>query len=90
MRFGHRYQVVLHASEAHIQKRKSVPEPVITSVSGKEEAGGFHANTPVPDSINPPSNIHKLGMSFFDHSLLHGNSSINGHMPIVIPTFPPN
>lgn len=79
MRFTHRYQVVLHASEAHVRK-KTVPT---SSVPAAEDSHSFLANsltTPVPDA----SNVHKLGMSFFDHSLLHTSTS----MPIIISTFP--
>nr|CAI5844880.1 unnamed protein product [Callosobruchus analis] len=38
------------------------------------------------------SSAHKLaaGMPFFDHSFLHTSNTINNHMPIIIPTFPPN
>lgn len=75
MRFAHRYQVVLHASEMHVRKARE--KATLPSTTTTEESHGFLANsltTPVPD-------VHKLGMSFFDHSL---------SMPIIIPTFPPN
>lgn len=81
MRFTHRYQVVLHASEVHVRKTREKTTVPTSSVPASEEVHGFLANshtTPVPDAS---SNVHKLGMPFFDHSL---------SMPIIIPTFPPN
>lgn len=90
MMFFHQYQVVLHSSRVHVRKAAndkipSVPtkEPNL-SVPVSEELHNFLA-TPVPDA-----SVHKLGMSFFDHSFLHTNTTINNHMPIIIPTFPPN
>lgn len=96
MRFMHRYQVVLHESEAHVRKTRektTVPtkDPNLSSVPVSEENHSFLINsltTPVPDASS--SNVHKLGMPFFDHSLLHTNNALSSHMPIIIPTFPPN
>lgn len=97
MSFSHKYQVVLHASEAHVRRGRERSQPVpskeshSSSVPASEESHAFFANsltTPVPDAISnsSTSNVHKLGMSFFDHSLLHNSTP----MPIIIPTFPPN
>lgn len=104
MHFRHRYQVVLHASRVHVRKHREKPihekipavpikEPILSSVPVSEDSHSFLANslaTPVPDIASTPTNVHKLGMSFFDHSFLHTNTTINNHMPIIIPTFPPN
>lgn len=98
MHFTHRYQIILHASEVHVRKTRektTVPakEPNLSSVPALEDHHTFLTNTlttsSVPDASS--SNVHKLGMSFFDHSLLQNNpSAINSHMPLIIPTFPPN
>lgn len=105
LRFKHRYQSVLHSSRVHITKPKLkivsekiqvVPtkEPIIHPIVPvpEEASQNFltHTFTAVPDITNTSANVHKLGMSFLDHPFLHSNSSINGHMPIIIPTFPPN
>ncbi|KAK4871985.1 hypothetical protein RN001_016109 [Aquatica leii] len=103
--FRHRYQVVLHSSRVHVTKPKLKPilektqvvptkEPIHTTVPVLEEPQpNFFTHTfitSVPDITNTSGNVHKLGMSFFEHSFLHSNASINGHMPLIIPTFPPN
>lgn len=103
--FRHRYQVVLHSSRVHITKYRSKPlaseksqivpikEPMHATVPISEDASPSfltQAFTPVPDITNTSGNVHKLSMSFFDHSFLHSNTNINGHMPIIIPTFPPS
>lgn len=104
LRFRHRYQVVLHSSQEHVIKNREkrptdkidlVPtkESFLPSVPAPEESHCFFntsLTTSVPDISNASAaNVHKLGMSFFDHSFLHANSSLNSHMPIIIPTFPP-
>lgn len=104
LRFSHRYQVVLHSSQEHVIKNREkrhtdkidlVPtkESFLPSVPAQDESHCFFntsLTTSVPDIGNVnASNVHKLGMSFFDHSFLHANSSLNSHMPIIIPTFPP-
>lgn len=98
MQFRHRYQVVLHASRIHIRKHdksQTVPtkEPILSSIpSVCERSHSFLTNaltTPVPEIANSTANVHKLSMSFFDHSLLH-TAAVSNHMPIIIPTFPPN
>lgn len=102
LHFRHRYQVVLHASRFHVRKvrdeqdkSQTVPtkEPILSAVPVCENSHTFLTNsltTPVPEITSTSPNVHKLGMSFFDHSLLHSNAGINNHMPIIIPTFPPN
>lgn len=104
LRFRHRYQVVLHSSQEHVLKNRDkrstdkidlVPtkESFLPNVPAPEESHCFFNTslaTSVPDISNTSAaNVHKLGMSFFDHSFLHANSSLNSHMPIIIPTFPP-
>lgn len=101
MVFRHRYQTILHSSRVHTnQKLQLVPtvlpkeqthmalsaEPVCSS----QDTNFFSNSQPVyvPDATM--SNAHKLGMSFFDHSFIHSTNTINNHMPIIIPTFPPN
>ncbi|CAG9828757.1 unnamed protein product [Diabrotica balteata] len=102
MAFKHRYQTVLHSSRVHTnQKSQFVPtvlpkEPMhlalsAESVCSSQDTSLFFSNTHtvyVPDATM--SNAHKLGMSFFDHSFIHPSNAINNHMPIIIPTFPPN
>ncbi|KAB0801435.1 hypothetical protein PPYR_05789 [Photinus pyralis] len=103
--FRHRYQVILHSSRVHVtrphlkstpEKTQAVPskETLHTTVPVLEEPSpNFFTHTfitSVPDISNASTNVHKLGMSFFEHSFLHTNASINSHMPLIIPTFPPN
>lgn len=101
MRFMHRYQVVLHASEAHVRNGKvrakataPAKEPSLSSVPVSDDHHhSFLATsltTSVPDASS--SNVHRLGgVPFFDHSLLHPSTSAgSSHMPLIIPTFPPN
>lgn len=96
MRFTHRYQVVLHASEVHVkqvrEKTTTVPmkEPISSSsVPASEEQQNFLTN-PLTTHVPDASTVHKLGMSFFDHSFLHTGNAMTNHMSIIIPTFPPN
>lgn len=97
MEFRHRYQCVLHASREHINKPASIPksrtvpskEP-IHGVPVSQEAHHFFTSSQTVTVPDAPANAHKLGMSFFDHSFIHSGNSINSHMPIIIPTFPPN
>ncbi|CAH1153747.1 unnamed protein product [Phaedon cochleariae] len=102
MVFKHRYQSVLHSSRVHTnQKTQFVPavlprEPTHLQVSAEaacssQDTSIFFSNSHavyVPDATM--TNAHKIGMSFFDHSFIHSNNAINNHMPIIIPTFPPN
>ncbi|XP_056646121.1 zinc finger protein Xfin isoform X1 [Diorhabda sublineata] len=102
MAFKHRYQSVLHSSRVHTnQKSQLVPmvlpkEPTHSALSAEslcssQDTSLFFSNPHtvyVPDATM--SNAHKLGMSFFDHSFIHPSNAINNHMPIIIPTFPPN
>ncbi|CAH1103213.1 unnamed protein product [Psylliodes chrysocephalus] len=105
MAFLHRYQTVLHSSRVHTnryQKSQFVPtvlppkEPTPLALSAESVCSSqdtsLYFNNPhtvyVPDATM--SNAHKLGMSFFDHSFMHPSNTINNHMPIIIPTFPPN
>lgn len=93
MQFQHRYQVVLHASREHINKLQSVPAKETSLINSNLYDENNHnfvnssVNAPVPDITN--TSVHKLGLSFFDHSFIHNNTGINNHMPLIIPTFPP-
>ncbi|KAJ8918760.1 hypothetical protein NQ315_015080 [Exocentrus adspersus] len=102
MLFRHRYQCVLHSSRIHTNQRPQLVPTVLPkdtthlaisaeSVCSSQDTNHFFSNSHtvyVPDSTI--SNAHKLGMSFFDHSFIHSSTAINNHMPIIIPTFPPN
>ncbi|KAJ8940152.1 hypothetical protein NQ314_010823, partial [Rhamnusium bicolor] len=102
MVFQHRYQCILHSSRVHTsQKPQSVPMVLpkemthltltSESVCSSQDTNNFFNNSHtiyVPDTTM--SNAHKLGMSFFDHSFVHSTTATNNHMPIIIPTFPPN
>lgn len=105
MKFKHQYQVVLHSSREHARKSREktspervdivpVKEPILPVVPTLDESHCFFNTslaTSVPDIANTSAaNVHKLGMSFFDHSFLHANTGLNSHMPIIIPTFPPS
>lgn len=103
MQFRHRYQVVLHSSREHINTSQNKPfsDKDKTVVPLKEcfgsnetlpdESHNFFHNTFTSSSTDTTnSSVHKLGMTLFDHSFLHTNSGINNHMPLIIPTFPPN
>ncbi|XP_022908448.1 protein charlatan [Onthophagus taurus] len=79
--FKHRYQVVLHSSRVHVKR---------PCKSGSDDTLPNHLNNAVPDIPSSTNSVHKLGVPFFDHSFLHSNTGINNHMPIIIPTFPPN
>ncbi|KAF5284820.1 hypothetical protein FQA39_LY04545 [Lamprigera yunnana] len=102
-RFRHRYQVILHSSRVHIAKpkikqEKSLVVPTKELIHAtvpilEDTQPNFFTHTFItsaPDITNTSANVHKLGMSFFEHSFLHSNPSINSHMPLIIPTFPPN
>ena len=101
--FKHRYQVVIHSSRIHAKRYKTpddgkqihVTNDHISNMHISSEEHNLLNNNQtgsiVPDTINGSVNVHKLGISFFDHSFLHSNTnSINNHMPIIIPTFPQN
>ncbi|XP_015836098.1 zinc finger protein Xfin isoform X2 [Tribolium castaneum] len=97
LHFRHRYQCVLHASREHINKppilkSQTVPikEPIHSAVPASQDAHHFFANSQTVTVPDASSNAHKIGMSFFDHSFIHPTNAINSHMPIIIPTFPPN
>ncbi|XP_063928536.1 protein charlatan isoform X2 [Zophobas morio] len=97
LHFRHRYQCVLHASREHISKppilkSQTVPikEPIHSAVPASQDAHHFFTNSQTVTVPDASSNAHKLGMSFFDHSFIHPGNAINSHMPIIIPTFPPN
>lgn len=102
MVFRHRYQCVLHSSRAHTNQKPQLVPTVLPketthlalnaeSVCSSQDSSHFFSNSHtvyVPDATM--SNTHKLGMSFFDHSFIHSTNTINNHMPIIIPTFPPS
>ncbi|RZC41921.1 zinc finger protein Xfin-like [Asbolus verrucosus] len=97
LHFRHRYQCVLHASRDHINKppilkSQTVPikEPIHSAVPASQDAHHFFTNSQTVTVPDASTNAHKLGMSFFDHSFIHPTNPINSHMPIIIPTFPPN
>lgn len=100
MQFRHRYQCVLHSSRVHTdQSQTSTSVPTMTnkeptplvhtdSACSSQDTNPYFSNPQtVPDTS---ANNHKLGMSFFDHSFIHSPNVLNNHMPIIIPTFPPN
>lgn len=104
MLFRHRYQVVLHSSREHINStnnkmttsNKSDVVPLKEYFGSNETISDdshnfLQNNTPSSNADSGNSSMQKLGMSLFDHSFLHSNTSgINNHMPLIIPTFPPN
>jgi KRAB domain-containing zinc finger protein len=97
LHFRHRYQCVLHASREHINKppilkSQTVPikEPIHSTVPAPQDTHHFFTNSQTVTVPDASTNAHKLGMSFFDHSFMHPTNAINSHMPIIIPTFPPN
>ncbi|XP_017783831.1 PREDICTED: zinc finger protein 84-like [Nicrophorus vespilloides] len=87
LKFEHRYQMILHSSKEHVEKKTKDTAPVAA-----EDPHFMHTNLAlpaapaVPDITNASASVHKLGM-YFDHSF---NTGLNGHMPLIIPTFPPN
>lgn len=100
--FRHRYQCVLHSSRVHSNHKTQIVPMVLPkdgpnhlnlsaeSVCSTQDTSHFFGNSHtvyVPDATM--TNTHKLGM-FFDHTFIHTTNTINTHMPIIIPTFPPN
>ncbi|CAH2002690.1 unnamed protein product [Acanthoscelides obtectus] len=102
--FRHRYQIILHTSRVHKknhtqeessnESQRQSENNNTQSASNTEPGSSFATNSQsiyVPEVI---SSAHKLvGMSFFDHPFPHSSnasSTVNNHMPIIIPTFPPN
>lgn len=94
--FRHRYQVVLHSSRQHVnrnkQEKSNVPplKEYFTQNETIPEPHNFLSNGLTHPDILSVATTPKISTSLFDHSFLHNNSGINNHMPLIIPTFPPN
>lgn len=83
--FNHKYQMILHASKAHANDTTNVVPANNHDHNHLMMMDQSNATLAVPDhsTFSSASNVHKLGM-YFDHSFN------NGHMSLIIPTFPPN